>query len=93
MAATSSTGDDAPNRRDEEFPPVLSKTDLARLLKRSRRTIDRWDRAGKLPVSSVVGRQQLWIFSDVMAWLSSGAPTRKNWERSKSSSHKKGGKK
>jgi predicted DNA-binding transcriptional regulator AlpA len=65
-------------------PPalLLSKTDLARELRVSAKTIDRMDQSGRLPRPIRVGsRAKRWPREIIVAWVAAGAPNRRDFER------------
>jgi len=64
----------------DELPVLLAPGDLARLLRRSPRTIRRWDRLGKIP-SRLLGT---WRRDEIKAWLEAGRPPRAAWEQHRS---------
>jgi len=50
---------------------VLTLDELAELLHVHRATLDRWRRAGRLPIGRKVGRRWLFTESEVFRWLES----------------------
>lgn len=67
---------------------VLTPADAAKLLRVSRATFFKMDAAGKIPLAvHLTPRCPRWLRSELLAWLSAGAPHRQDWER-----QKKGGK-
>lgn len=52
-----------------EFPMLLYKGDMARVLRRSERSVDRLDRAGKLPARLPLNGRPCWSRDQVLAWL------------------------
>jgi predicted DNA-binding transcriptional regulator AlpA len=76
-----------PNDHERHAPAepatmLLSKTDLARELRVSAKTIDRMDQSGRLPRPIRVGsRAKRWPRSAIVEWIAAGAPNRRDWER------------
>jgi len=61
---------------------LLSKTDLARELRCSTKTVDRLDQSGKLPRPIRVGsRAKRWPRETIVKWIAAGAPNRRDFER------------
>ncbi len=64
---------------------LLSKSDLARELGVSAKTIDRMDQTGKLPRSVGIGARKRWYRPRIVEWISAGCPDRKTFEASRRS--------
>lgn len=73
-----------------QYPPLLTKQDMAELLGRSVRTIYRLESRGELPSSVNVGSQRLWVYEEVSNWIAAACPLRRAWERLHPKYHKKG---
>jgi phage terminase Nu1 subunit (DNA packaging protein) len=58
---------------DKPLPQILNKADLADLLDKSVRTVERLHRAGKLPEQLVRGR---WASAVIKRWLDGGTVRR-----------------
>lgn len=56
----------------DDLPLLLTSSEMAALLRRSVRTIGRWDRLGKIPAS----RNGTWHRDEVREWLDAGRPER-----------------
>ncbi len=61
-------------------PLLISADELARLLRRSRRTIGRLKAAGKLPKPVRSGGGVLWRRAEIDEWVRVGCPDRRVWE-------------
>lgn len=46
---------------------LLSRGELARLLHRDPRTIDRWEKAGDLPAARIMAGQKYWRYAEIAA--------------------------
>ena len=55
---------------DSPLPPLLYKEDLAQVLRRSERSIERLDRAGRLPERLPLPGRPSWSRDSVLSWLS-----------------------
>lgn len=75
----------------QQYPPLLTKKQMAELLSRSVRTIYRLESQGKLPSSVSLGAQRLWVLDEVLKWITAACPPRRAWERLHPNYHKKGG--
>jgi predicted DNA-binding transcriptional regulator AlpA len=65
-------------------PLAYSSDGLAKRLSVSRRTVERWNSAGKLPRPIRLGGRLLrWIASEIRDWVLAGMPHRDEWERIK----------
>jgi excisionase family DNA binding protein len=73
--------DEAISTHIKQYPPLLTKKDMAELLRRSVRTIYRLERQGQLPSSTNVGSQRLWGLDEVQKWITAACPPRRVWER------------
>ena len=51
------------------IPPLLSRTDLMRILKISPSTLTRWIKAGKLPASKTINGLPRWDRETIETWL------------------------
>jgi hypothetical protein len=65
-----------PDGPDSTFPLVFFKKDLATVLRRSERTVERLDRAGLLPERLPLPGRPSWSRDTVLSWLSGGGPRR-----------------
>ncbi len=75
-------------------PPLLTKHDMAKLLRRTVRTIYRLESQGRLPESVNIGTQRVWVREEIMHWIQDGCLARRQWERLHSKYRKtKGGQK
>jgi predicted DNA-binding transcriptional regulator AlpA len=76
------TIDAAPIGEPGPEPPALLMTvdDLARELRTSGKTITRMEQSGRLPRPIKVGRAKRWSRQTIVAWIASGAPSRRDWE-------------
>ncbi|MAX39036.1 MAG: hypothetical protein CME33_21040 [Gimesia sp.] len=63
------------------FPPLLTKHHMAELLGRTVRTIYRLESQGRIPESVNIGTQRVWSRDEIMHWIESGCPARRQWER------------
>lgn len=77
--------EDPSGGRDGDGLLIDIKT-LATLLDRSVRSLERDDRAGRLPRPIRLGRSKRWRVAEVRAWLAAGCPGRSFWEASMSKS-------
>ena len=63
---------------------TYSAHELAKRLAVSRRTVERWNSAGKLPRPFRLGGRLLrWVASEIGDWVLAGMPHRDAWERMK----------
>lgn len=60
---------------------LLSKSELARELRASVKTIDRLDNAGRLPRAVRIGRAKRWARQTIVEWIAAGCPDREDFER------------
>ena len=63
----------------DELPLVLDSADLARLLRRTERTIRRWNNLGIIPTSACGS----WFRDEIVAWINAGRPKRDVWNETK----------
>ncbi len=63
------------------YPPLMRKHHMAELLGRTVRTIYRLESQGRLPESVNIGTQRVWGRDEIMHWIESGCPDRRQWER------------
>jgi len=64
-----------------QYPPLLTKNHMAELLGRTVRTVYRLESQGRLPESVNIGTQRVWVRDEIMHWIESGCPARRQWER------------
>jgi predicted DNA-binding transcriptional regulator AlpA len=57
--------------KEDDF---LTKTELARRLKLSERSVDRHCKAGKIPAPSYVGTRPRWLCATIDQWFRAGLP-------------------
>lgn len=57
-------------------PPVVDKNDVAEMLKASPSTIDRLNRAGRMPASFKIGNLVRWSRAEIESWIAAGCPKR-----------------
>lgn len=80
----SAGGTSEPVATANDGPDVFTAKDLWERFRLDRRTIDRWQKAGKFPLHfRVNGKKSLWIAAEVWAWLHSQPrhmPPGKSWE-------------
>ena len=53
----------------EILADYLTQAELAKQVRRSIRTLERWDRLRIGPVTTVIGKQKLYHIDDVRVWL------------------------
>jgi len=76
--------DDRPadGNRPAVEPMLLSARDVAVLLGVGIRTVRAWDASGRIPEPIRLSPGCVrWKFSELRAWLNSGAPDRQTWAR------------
>jgi predicted DNA-binding transcriptional regulator AlpA len=61
------------------FEPLLTKADVATLLRCSERTIERQVKLGAFPPAQRFGKEALWFESVVHAWLASCRDRQQRW--------------
>lgn len=61
------------------FEPLLTKADVANLLRCSERTIERQVKLGEFPPAQRFGKEALWFESVVHAWLASCRERQQSW--------------
>ena len=66
---------------DLPYPLLLTKHHMAGLLNRTVRTIYRLESQGRLPESVNIGTQRVWSRDEIMHWIESGCPSRRQWLR------------
>ena len=61
------------NAQQKQFDAdrLISRKDVALLIGKSERTIDRKDRAGKLPARIVIDRSVFYRYAEILAWIES----------------------
>jgi len=59
---------------------MLNANQLAELLGVSRRTIQLWEKSGKVPEPIRIGRTVRWRREEIEAWLKAGSPNRLKWK-------------
>ena len=64
-----------------QYPPLLTKSQMSKLLGRTIRTIYRWESQGRIPSSANVGNQRMWVRDEIMHWIDSSCPPRRVWEK------------
>jgi|GEM_PF-1485140 len=74
-----------------QYPPLLTKSQMARLLGRTIRTIYRWEGQGRIPSSVNVAAQRMWVRDEIMHWIDSSCPPRRVWEKLHPKYRKKAG--
>jgi predicted DNA-binding transcriptional regulator AlpA len=63
------------------LPPLLVDINgLAELLARSVASLHRDDAAGRIPRGLKLGASKRWNFSEIVAWVEAGCPSRQEWE-------------
>lgn len=69
----------------ETTPPLLTRQQLARLLGRSTRQLDR-DRAAGIILDPITQppKNPRWLAAEVDRWINAGMPTRDQWTRIRS---------
>jgi excisionase family DNA binding protein len=60
---------------------VLTRSDLAELLRTSERTLNRLNSTGRIPMPFRLGGQLRWNREEVEAWVEAGMPDRRAWSR------------
>lgn len=63
---------------------LLTRDDLAELLRISTRTLDRFRSAGEIPEPLLGPGQPRWDLADVLAWIKAGRPSAAAWQRLRS---------
>lgn len=58
-----------PNQTREQLPDLVSRLELARMLRISPNGIDAMRRRGALPEAFKLGRRTFWRMADVQAWI------------------------
>jgi hypothetical protein len=63
------------------FEPLIATTEeLARLLRISVATLDRWRDSGRLgPAGNKIGGRRLWSLAEIREWIAAGMPPRETW--------------
>jgi len=67
-------------QEDGRAAVLLTARQVAAQLNISVRTLWRLESSGKLPRPVVVGSSKRWIREELLAWISSGCPSREDWE-------------
>ena len=67
--------------RKADLPPLLTRRDLAGLLRISTRSLDRCRAAGEIPASLPGPGQPRWDPLEVAAWIAAGRPHAEAWRR------------
>ena len=57
--------------------------ELSKITGRSLASLRRADATQRLPAGFRLGKSRRWMLSDVLAWLSAGAPERRVWEKTR----------
>lgn len=60
-------------------PATLTRAELARELRTTTKTVDRWTQAGKLPAPAKIGRRVLYQRDEIVRWVAAGSPSREAW--------------
>lgn len=60
--------------------PLLTKTDVASLLKVCKRQVDRLVRGGQLPPPKYLERHPRWRESEIVAWMQADCPAARDGE-------------
>jgi predicted DNA-binding transcriptional regulator AlpA len=73
------------------LPPLLVDIcGLSQLLKRSVASLYRDDSAGRLPAGLKIGASKRWRYSEIVAWVEAGCPSRREWEAQKNTNGRRG---
>lgn len=64
----------------DNYPELLTASDLAALLRVHRQTICHMHLAGELPTPRVIRRQQRWGREEIRQWWDAGCPGRAEWD-------------
>lgn len=67
----------------QEPRAMMTRSELAELLGKDYRTVQRMEKTGKLPAPKLVGREYRFERSQVEAWLAAGCPDRETWKAMK----------
>lgn len=78
--ATLATAPELDPGSDAETPFLLTRRELARLLRLSTRTVDRLRTCDAIPEPLVIGVKVLWRRSEIEQWVLLGCPDRKTFE-------------
>ena len=70
---------------------ALDATDVANLLKVSKRHVANLNASGRLPKPIKLGRAVRWLRPELTEWLAAGAPRRDQWEAIKGARRVRGG--
>lgn len=77
-------GTEAQHRADQlavSLTPLLVAIDeVAALLARSVPSLHRDDAAGRLPAALRIGGSKRWRYSEIVAWVEAGCPSRAEWQ-------------
>jgi hypothetical protein len=60
-------------------PLLVDIRGLSKLLSRSIASLARDDAAGRLPAGLRIGSSKRWRYSEIVAWVEAGCPSRKEW--------------
>jgi predicted DNA-binding transcriptional regulator AlpA len=69
-------------------PLLVDIVALSKLLQRSVASLHRDDVEGRLPEGLKIGGSKRWRYSEIVAWIESGAPNRQTWARMRSNAIK-----
>jgi predicted DNA-binding transcriptional regulator AlpA len=79
-ATTSASTATVASAPPDSNPLVYTGDELAVALQVSRKTITRMDQTGRLPRAISIAGRKRWRRAEIAAWMSAGAPTRRDWE-------------
>ncbi len=80
MAHPTTEQHDELSATEPESSLLINVQQLARMLKRSAASLERDQKAGRLPAQIYVGGSKRWRRAEIEAWVAAGCPIRTEWE-------------